>query len=169
MAVGIYTSEVGEDAVRSVRDKDRVVVGEERAIAPNKVEQVRHLLEVGRHARVVAQEMYVVEDEVDEGSRYFYTTPQRGIAASLQDLTRRFPGKFACEAWSKGMAGVSSPSFHPPAVGRPRTTLLSQDLLFDGPGGTSFLPGTILMQLNDHSHRGKEPAIMRLATHPTGF
>ena len=28
---------------------------------------------------------------------------------------------------------------------------------------------TILMQLNDHSHRGKEPAIMRLATHPTGF
>jgi integrase len=41
-----------------------------------------------------------------EGSRYFYTTPQRGIAASLQDLTRLFTGKFACEAWSKGMAGV---------------------------------------------------------------
>jgi hypothetical protein len=30
----------------------------------------------------------------------------RGIAASLQDLTRLFTGKFACEAWSKGMAGV---------------------------------------------------------------
>jgi hypothetical protein len=57
----------------------------------------------------------------------------------------------------------------PTAVGIPRTTLLSQDLLFDGPGGTSFLPGTILMHLNDHSHGGKEPAIMRLATHPTGF
>jgi hypothetical protein len=25
------------------------------------------------------------------------------------------------------------------------------------------------MHLHDHSHRGKEPAIMRLATHPTGF
>ena len=47
--------------------------------------------------------------------------------------------------------------------------LLSQDLLFDGPGGTPFLPGRILMHLNDNSHRGKEPAIMRPATHPTGL
>ena len=43
---------------------------------------------------------------LDEGSRYFYTTPDRGIAASLQDLTRLFTGKPACEAWSKGRAGV---------------------------------------------------------------
>jgi hypothetical protein len=43
---------------------------------------------------------------VYEGSRYFYTTPDRGIAASLQDLTRLFTGKPACEAWSKGIAGV---------------------------------------------------------------
>jgi len=49
--------------------------------------------------------------EVFEGSRYFYTTPARGIAASLQDLTRLFTGKPACEAWSKGIAGVQSPSF----------------------------------------------------------
>src|SRR6516162_4914024 len=109
MAVGVYTSEVGEDAIRGVRDEDCVVVGEERAIAPNKVEQVRHLLEVGRHARVVAQEMYVVEDEVDEGSRYFYTTPQRGIAASLEGLRRLFTGKSACEACGKGLAVVYSP------------------------------------------------------------
>ena len=39
----------------------------------------------------------------NEGSRYFYTTPDRGIAASLQDLTRLFTGKPACEAWSKGI------------------------------------------------------------------
>jgi hypothetical protein len=44
--------------------------------------------------------------EIIEGSRYFYTTPDRGIAASLQDLTRLFTGKPACEAWSKGIAGV---------------------------------------------------------------
>ena len=44
--------------------------------------------------------------QVDEGSRYFYTTPDRGIAASLQDLTRLFTGKPAREAWSKGIAGV---------------------------------------------------------------
>ena len=41
-----------------------------------------------------------------EGSRYFYTTPDRGIAASLQDRTRLCTGKPACEAWSKGIAGV---------------------------------------------------------------
>ena len=35
---------------------------------------------------------------IQEGSRYFYTTPNRGIAASLQDLTRLCTGKFACEA-----------------------------------------------------------------------
>lgn len=43
---------------------------------------------------------------ISEGSRYFYTTPDRGIAASLQDLTQLFTGKPACEAWSKGIAGV---------------------------------------------------------------
>jgi hypothetical protein len=43
-----------------------VVVGEKRAIAPNKVEEVRHLLEVGWHVRVVAQEVHIVEDEVDD-------------------------------------------------------------------------------------------------------
>ena len=45
-------------------------------------------------------------NDIIEGSRYFYTTPDRGIAASLQDLTRLFTGKPACEAWSKGIAGV---------------------------------------------------------------
>ena len=35
----------------------------ERPVAPDEVEQVRHLLEVGRHVRVVAEEVHVVEDE----------------------------------------------------------------------------------------------------------
>jgi hypothetical protein len=48
----------------------------------------------------------MIVGEIVEGSRYFYTTPDRGIAASLQDLTRLFTGKPACEAWSKGIAGV---------------------------------------------------------------
>ena len=47
-----------------------------------------------------------IDLQLIEGSRYFYTTPDRGIAASLQDLTRLFTGKPACEAWSKGRAGV---------------------------------------------------------------
>jgi hypothetical protein len=46
------------------------------------------------------------ERQINEGSRYFYTIPDRGIAASLQDLTRLFTGKPTCEAWSKRIAGV---------------------------------------------------------------
>ena len=38
----------------------------ERAVVLDEVEQVRHLLEVGRDVRVVPQEVHVVELEVDD-------------------------------------------------------------------------------------------------------
>ena len=47
MAVGVHAGEVGQDVGRGMRDEDRVVVGEKRAVVPNKVEQVRDLLEIG--------------------------------------------------------------------------------------------------------------------------
>src|SRR5712691_9213223 len=65
MAVGVYAGEVSQDPVRGVRDEDRVVVCQERAVAADEVQEVGHLLKVGWHVRVVAQEMHVVEDEVD--------------------------------------------------------------------------------------------------------
>ncbi|HEU4731937.1 MAG TPA: hypothetical protein VFT22_28775 [Kofleriaceae bacterium] len=42
-----------------------MVIAEQRAVAGDELEQVRHLLEVGRHARVVAPEVDVVELHVD--------------------------------------------------------------------------------------------------------
>src|SRR5262245_37212782 len=38
----------------------------QRAVVPDEVEQVGHLLQIGWHVRVVASEMHVVEDDVDD-------------------------------------------------------------------------------------------------------
>jgi len=49
-----------------MRDENGVVVGKQRAVAVNKIEQVRHLLEIGWNVRVVPQEMHVVKDDEDD-------------------------------------------------------------------------------------------------------
>jgi len=49
-----------------VRDQGGVIVREQRAVALDEVEQVRHLLEVRRHVRVVTPEVGVVELDVDD-------------------------------------------------------------------------------------------------------
>src|SRR5262249_42949304 len=64
--VGVETGQRGEDATRGVRDEDRVVLVQHRALALQEVEQVRHLLEIGRHARDVAPQVHVVELEIDD-------------------------------------------------------------------------------------------------------
>ena len=45
--------------------------------------------------------------------------------------------------------------------------LATADLLFDRPGGTTFLPGLVLMHANRHAHGGNERAISGLAAYPT--
>jgi len=49
-----------------MRDENGVVVGKQRAVAVNKIEQVRHLLEIGGNVWVVPQEMHVVKDDEDD-------------------------------------------------------------------------------------------------------
>ena len=55
-----------QDPVGGVRDQDGVVVRHERAVAREEVEQVRHLLEIGRDVRAVAPVVRVVELEIDD-------------------------------------------------------------------------------------------------------
>jgi hypothetical protein len=43
-----------------------VVVGEQRPVAPDEVEQVRHLLQVGWHTRQVPLQVDVVKLQVDD-------------------------------------------------------------------------------------------------------
>jgi hypothetical protein len=61
MALGVDAGQRGKDVVGGVRDQRGVVVGKESAIAFQEVEQVRHLLEVGRNVRVVSAEVDIVK------------------------------------------------------------------------------------------------------------
>ena len=64
--VGIETGQRAQDPATRMRDQDRVVVRQQCPVALDEVEQVRHLLEVGRDVRVVTQEVRVVELDVDD-------------------------------------------------------------------------------------------------------
>jgi hypothetical protein len=65
VAVRVEAGEGGENASRSVRDENGVVVRVQRAVVPDEVQEVRHLLQVGGNLRVVTAEMGVVELDVD--------------------------------------------------------------------------------------------------------
>jgi hypothetical protein len=52
--------------VGRVGDHRRVGVREDRPVRLEEVEQVWHLLEIGRDVGVVAEEVHVVEHEVDD-------------------------------------------------------------------------------------------------------
>src|SRR4029453_193396 len=49
----------------------------------------------------------------------------------------------------------------------PFSSFTSEHLGFDCPRGTAFLPRPVLMHLHGHPHCGEQPAIVRVATHPT--
>jgi hypothetical protein len=66
MPIRVETGERGQDPPARVRDQHRVVVGEQCAVVPQKAQQMWHLLEIGRHVRVVPQEVRVIELQVDD-------------------------------------------------------------------------------------------------------
>src|SRR5262249_31759573 len=64
--VGIQARQRAEDPAAGVRDQNRVVVRVERPVALQEVQQVRHLLHVGRDVRGVPLEVDVAQLEVDD-------------------------------------------------------------------------------------------------------
>ena len=78
----------GDDVVGGVRDERRVMIGKERAILLDEVEQVRHLLKVGRYqgraiACGVALEVRIVEDDGD----YVADLPARRVELASSGRT----------------------------------------------------------------------------------
>ena len=65
MTVTIHASQRGEDIGSGVRNKRGVMVGQNRPLAFKKVQQVGHLLEIGRNVGVIADEMRVIELNID--------------------------------------------------------------------------------------------------------
>ena len=79
MVVGIKAGLGGEDVVGGMRDENGVIPGIERPILLNKVEQVRHLLQVGGHVGVVTDEVHIVEFYVHDVLDF----PRRGVKFAL--------------------------------------------------------------------------------------
>src|SRR6185312_321102 len=64
--LAIHTREGGHDVNRGVRDERGVMVGEQGALLFEEIQQIGHLLEIGRDVRVVASQVNVVELKVDD-------------------------------------------------------------------------------------------------------
>ena len=75
MALAIDPGERGDDVVGSVRSERSVVIAGEGAVIHEKVEEMRHLLEVGGNVWIVAGEVDVVELKIN----YALDLPSRGI------------------------------------------------------------------------------------------
>ena len=66
MAIGIQAGLHRDDVSARVRDERGMCLREERAIAGEKVQQMRHLLQVGRDVRIVAVEVDVIELQIND-------------------------------------------------------------------------------------------------------
>src|SRR5207248_1239176 len=72
---------------------------ENRAVLLQEVEQVRHLLEIGGHVRVVPREVDIVEDEVDDVlDAVSEVTRRRPIRVLRATRTRDLHGDERCES-----------------------------------------------------------------------
>src|SRR4029453_2168076 len=64
--VRVEAGQRAEDPARGMRDQDRVLVVAERPVVAQEVQQVRHLLQVRGDVRPVAEQVRVVELQVDD-------------------------------------------------------------------------------------------------------
>jgi hypothetical protein len=64
--VAVYAGQRRQNIDRGMRDQRRVMVREQRAVVLEKVQQIRDLLKIGRHVRVIAPKVDVVELDVDD-------------------------------------------------------------------------------------------------------
>src|SRR5215472_1415611 len=109
MTVRIDAGQDCDDVVRGVRDQRSVMIREKHAIVLDEVEEVRHLLEVGRYwgraiAQGVAFEMGIVEDD----RNYVADLPARrleqatsGTGCSRRDLRSCARNGYGAGAWSR--------------------------------------------------------------------
>ncbi len=86
--VAVQAGEGGQQVIGGVRDERGVVVGRERAVVFEEVQQARHHFQVRRHVGVVAEEMDIVEGELDD---VLDPVAQAAAAARLGAGGRRGP------------------------------------------------------------------------------
>ena len=64
--VAVDAGQRGQDIDRGVRDQGCPVIGQQRSLPFEEIQQVGHLFEVGRHVRVVAPKVHIVELDMDD-------------------------------------------------------------------------------------------------------
>ena len=85
VTVTIHASQRGQDIGSGVRDKRSVMVGEKCPLTFEKVQQVGHLFEIGRYVRVIADEMRVIELNIDNVLYFPVGRVQRARILSFGD------------------------------------------------------------------------------------
>lgn len=65
MAVGIDSGQRSQDVVGGVRNQGRVVVSKNSSVVLQKIQQMRHLLQVRGHVLVVTQKMRIVKLDIN--------------------------------------------------------------------------------------------------------
>ena len=103
-AIRVVPGQRAQDAGGGVRDQDCVIVGDQRPVALDEVQQVRHLLQVRRNVGVVAPEVGVVELDVDD---VLDVVARRLEVAGRGGLGDRgmFTGHEGCGRHSRGRQG----------------------------------------------------------------
>jgi hypothetical protein len=64
--LAVDTGQRGKDIYRCVRDEGRVVVGEQRSLVLEEMQEARNLFEIRRHIRIIATQMNIVELQIDD-------------------------------------------------------------------------------------------------------
>ena len=116
----------GQDVIGRVRDQRRVVVRHPRAVVLDELHQARHHLQVGRDIRVVAEEVDVVERDLDDVlDAVPEPAPVRRISGRRTDARRagprseRRPGRHRAgqrqRAERQRASSRDRPGGHPPA------------------------------------------------------
>ena len=75
MLVGINARQRGDDVIRRMRLQRGVVVGHQHPIIRDEIQQIGHLLQVGRNIRVIADKVNVIELNIN----HVLDLPSRGI------------------------------------------------------------------------------------------
>ena len=112
-AVAIDAGLGGENIGRGVRNQRGVMIAADGAVALDEIEQIRHLFEIGRNVRIVAPQMHVVENDMNN----VFDLTARGIqltgrGCGLRSGTEEHNAK---RQWNR-RAKNSFQSFHRPLL-----------------------------------------------------
>ena len=157
LMVGIDAGERRQDVVGRMGDERRVVMRDERPLVSQEIEEIGHLLDVGRNVGVVARQVHVVELHVDDVLNLLTRSADGPVGGQLgRSLLGRRGGRF------DGSTGVVT------ALGAPAGGKKGEDRgkaqLLEMPHGRAYSEGARALSMRRRG-RSREPAPFRFRAH----